>query len=105
MTNTTNNTILVIGSTGKSGTRDTYQLEKRGIVVRHRSRSADIPFDWDRRACHTFPSPRLMSLGAPSWRPGFALNFNEGAWLIEGREPKDFNDYARETVATGVWTV
>jgi uncharacterized protein YbjT (DUF2867 family) len=47
MTNTTNNTILVIGSTGKTGKRVVAQLEKRGIPVRHGSRSADVPFDWD----------------------------------------------------------
>jgi uncharacterized protein YbjT (DUF2867 family) len=47
MTNTTNNTILVIGSTGKTGKRVADQLEKRGIPIRHGSRSADIPFDWD----------------------------------------------------------
>jgi uncharacterized protein YbjT (DUF2867 family) len=43
----TTNTILVIGSTGKTGKRVVNQLEKRGIPVRHGSRSADIPFDWD----------------------------------------------------------
>jgi uncharacterized protein YbjT (DUF2867 family) len=43
----TNTTILVIGSTGKTGKRVADQLEKRGIDVRHGSRSADIPFDWD----------------------------------------------------------
>jgi uncharacterized protein YbjT (DUF2867 family) len=47
MTNTTNDTILVIGSTGKTGKRVTDQLEARGIPVRHGSRSADIPFDWE----------------------------------------------------------
>ena len=47
MTNTTNNTILVIGSTGKTGKRVADQLEARGIPVRHGSRSADIPFDWE----------------------------------------------------------
>jgi uncharacterized protein YbjT (DUF2867 family) len=47
MTNTPNNTILVIGSTGKTGTRVADQLEKRGIPVRHGSRSSDIPFDWE----------------------------------------------------------
>jgi uncharacterized protein YbjT (DUF2867 family) len=47
MTDTTNTTILVIGSTGKTGNRVVYQLDKRGIPVRHGSRSADIPFDWD----------------------------------------------------------
>ena len=43
----TNNTILVIGSTGKTGKRVADQLEARGIPVRHGSRSADIPFDWE----------------------------------------------------------
>jgi uncharacterized protein YbjT (DUF2867 family) len=43
----TNTTILVIGSTGKTGKRVADRLEKRGVTVRHGSRSADIPFDWD----------------------------------------------------------
>jgi uncharacterized protein YbjT (DUF2867 family) len=43
----TNTTILVIGSTGKTGKRVADRLGKRGIAVRHGSRSADIPFDWD----------------------------------------------------------
>src|SRR5258707_15175841 len=43
----TNTTILVIGSTGKTGKRVADQLEVRGIAVGHGSRSADIPFDWD----------------------------------------------------------
>ena len=51
MTNTTNakerNTILVIGSTGKTGKRVADQLENRGIPVRQGSRSSDIPFDWE----------------------------------------------------------
>jgi uncharacterized protein YbjT (DUF2867 family) len=47
MTNTTTNTILVVGSTGKTGKRVVAQLEMRGIAVRHGSRSADVPFDWD----------------------------------------------------------
>jgi uncharacterized protein YbjT (DUF2867 family) len=51
MTNTPktqpSNTILVIGSTGKTGQRVADQLEARGIPVRHGSRSADIPFDWE----------------------------------------------------------
>jgi uncharacterized protein YbjT (DUF2867 family) len=43
----TNTTILVIGSTGKTGKRVAAQLDNRGIAVRHGSRSADMPFDWD----------------------------------------------------------
>ena len=49
MTNATNSTILVIGSTGKTGKRVTDQLEARGIPVRHGSRTSDIPFDWEDR--------------------------------------------------------
>lgn len=43
----TNNTILVIGSTGKTGKRVVAQLEARGVSVRHGSRTADTPFDWE----------------------------------------------------------
>ncbi|WP_319456620.1 MULTISPECIES: NAD(P)H-binding protein [unclassified Mycobacterium] len=39
--------ILVIGSTGKTGKRVADQLEQCGIPVRHGSRAADVPFDWD----------------------------------------------------------
>ena len=45
----TNNTILVIGSTGKTGKRVADQLERRGIAVRRGSRSSDTPFDWEDR--------------------------------------------------------
>jgi uncharacterized protein YbjT (DUF2867 family) len=45
----TNNTILVIGSTGKTGKRVADQLERLGIPVRHGSRSSDTPFDWEDR--------------------------------------------------------
>ena len=47
MPHTTTNTILVIGSTGKTGKRVADQLEARGIPVRRGSRTADIPFDWE----------------------------------------------------------
>ena len=43
----TNNTILVIGSTGKTGKRVAARLQSRGIPVRHGSRNSDIPFDWE----------------------------------------------------------
>ncbi len=40
--------ILVIGSTGKTGRRIAGKLSARGYSVRHGSRNAPIPFDWDR---------------------------------------------------------
>ena len=40
--------ILVIGSTGKTGSRIAGILAQRGYAVRHGSRHAPIPFDWDK---------------------------------------------------------
>lgn len=39
--------ILVIGSTGKTGSRVAARLEDKGHAVRRGSRGADIPFDWE----------------------------------------------------------
>lgn len=39
--------ILVVGATGKTGSRVATKLEDKGIAVRRGSRSSDIPFDWD----------------------------------------------------------
>lgn len=43
----TNKPILVIGSTGKTGSRIARKLTDMGHTVRHGSRSAKIPFDWE----------------------------------------------------------
>ncbi|MEM1431032.1 MAG: NmrA family NAD(P)-binding protein [Pseudomonadota bacterium] len=43
----TQHPILVIGATGKTGSRVAHRLEARGLPVRRGSRSADIPFDWE----------------------------------------------------------
>ena len=39
--------ILVVGATGKTGSRVIARLENKGITVRRGSRGADIPFDWE----------------------------------------------------------
>lgn len=39
--------ILVIGSTGKTGSRVAARLEAMGQTVRHGTRRAPIPFDWE----------------------------------------------------------
>lgn len=39
--------VLVVGSTGKTGRRVAERLETRGVPIRHGSRGAEIPFDWD----------------------------------------------------------
>lgn len=43
----TNAPILVIGATGKTGARVAARLEAKGLSVRHGTRRAAIPFDWD----------------------------------------------------------
>jgi uncharacterized protein YbjT (DUF2867 family) len=50
--NTNNNkeTILVLGSTGKTGSRVANRLSAMGYPVRMGSRKADIPFDWRDRS-------------------------------------------------------
>lgn len=39
--------ILVIGATGKTGSRVAARLEAKGLSVRHGTRGAAIPFDWE----------------------------------------------------------
>ncbi|WP_370401511.1 NmrA family NAD(P)-binding protein [Sulfitobacter sp. JB4-11] len=41
------NPILVIGATGKTGSRVVARLEAMNLPVRHGTRHAAIPFDWD----------------------------------------------------------
>lgn len=40
---------LVLGATGKTGSRIANRLEQKGLSVRRGSRSAAIPFDWEDR--------------------------------------------------------
>ena len=42
-----NQPILVIGATGKTGSRVAAELEARKKIVRRGSRSSSIPFDWE----------------------------------------------------------
>ncbi len=42
--------ILVVGATGKTGARVAAKLEAAGATVRHGSRGAAIPFDWENPA-------------------------------------------------------
>ncbi|QGX99095.1 NmrA family transcriptional regulator [Roseovarius faecimaris] len=39
--------ILVVGATGKTGSRVVSRLEDMGTAVRRGSRNSDIPFDWE----------------------------------------------------------
>lgn len=47
---TRNDLTLVLGATGKTGSRVAALLTDRGVPVRAGSRAADPPFDWDDRA-------------------------------------------------------
>ena len=42
-----NEPILVIGATGKTGSRVATKLEAKGVFVRRGARRSDTPFDWD----------------------------------------------------------
>lgn len=48
--NSNQETILVLGATGKTGRRIAQQLEAGGHRVRHGSRGATPPFDWEDRS-------------------------------------------------------
>lgn len=43
----TQQTILVLGSTGKTGSRIATHLEEKGQTVRRGSRNSETPFDWN----------------------------------------------------------
>ncbi len=49
----TNDPILVIGATGKTGSRVAAKLQANGLPVRRGARRSEMPFDWD--APETWP--------------------------------------------------
>lgn len=56
-----NGGILILGATGKTGSRIAARLEAQGHPVRRGSRSAPIPFDWEKPATW---SPALAGMRA-----------------------------------------
>lgn len=46
----TNQPILVVGATGKTGARVAAKLEEKGVDIRRGSRSSNTPFDWENPA-------------------------------------------------------
>ncbi|MBO9427266.1 NAD(P)H-binding protein [Labrenzia sp. R4_1] len=65
-------TILVIGATGKTGSRIAKSLEDKGISVRRGSRSAPVPFDWEQP--HTWgPALQGVSAAYVSYFPDIAV--------------------------------
>jgi len=43
----TNQPILVVGATGKTGSRVASKLESKGVAVRRGARRSETPFDWE----------------------------------------------------------
>lgn len=43
----TNQPVLIVGATGKTGSRVAAKLEEKGVAVRRGSRSSETPFDWE----------------------------------------------------------
>ncbi|MEL7112854.1 MAG: NmrA family transcriptional regulator, partial [Pseudomonadota bacterium] len=43
----TDQPILVIGATGKTGSRVASKLEAKGVAVRRGARRSETPFDWE----------------------------------------------------------
>lgn len=43
----TQQSILVLGATGKTGSRIATRLEEKGLTVRRGSRNSETPFDWE----------------------------------------------------------
>lgn len=73
MTNNSNTqNVLVLGGTGKTGSRVAAQLAERGVTVRLGSRSADIPFDWEDEATW---APALSGMDAVyvAYQPDLAV--------------------------------
>ncbi|MFF2552403.1 NmrA family transcriptional regulator [Nocardia sp. NPDC058058] len=85
------NTVLVTGGTGKTGSRVAARLTALGVPVRIGSRTAAIPFDWADRATWT---PALTGIGSVylAYQPDVAV---PGA-------PADIKAFAEHAVAAGV---
>src|ERR1700741_5650083 len=75
MNNTDTNQVLVLGGTGKTGSRVAERLSARGVSVRTAARSgADARFDWDNQATweETLRGAKGLYLVSPILRIDFA---------------------------------
>jgi uncharacterized protein YbjT (DUF2867 family) len=113
--------VLVVGSTGKTGRRVVERLASRGLPVRHGSRRAPIPFDWDDpqtwapaldgvRAAYVTFHPDLAVPGAPAAIERFSRLATEAGVqrlvLLSGRGEAEAQRCERIVAASGAtWTV
>src|SRR5580700_7100741 len=75
MKNTTAHQVLVLGATGKTGSRVAERLSAQEVNVRTAARSgADVRFDWDNQATweQTLRGATGLYLISPVLRTGFA---------------------------------
>ena len=70
--NTNDQTILVIGGTGKTGRRVAERLKAQGVPARIGSRAGEPPFDWDDRGTWE-PALRGASAAYVSYYPDLAV--------------------------------
>ena len=80
------NTTLVLGGTGKTGTRVARRLARLGLSVRTAARHcADVRFDWDDPATHrnAVEGADRVYLIAPVMRTRFAPQVSEFLDLAE----------------------
>jgi uncharacterized protein YbjT (DUF2867 family) len=116
-----NQTIPVLGGTGKTGRRVAEKLQARGVKTRIASRSAELPFDWNDRstwdaalegvtAAYVTYAPDLAIPGAKDAIRAFVekavAHDVQRLVLLSGRGEEEAQDCERIIQAAGVeWTV
>ena len=81
--------ILVVGATGKTGSRVVARLEDKGIAVRRGSRGADIPFDWE--------APETWAPALSGVRKAYVTYFPDLAFPGAVEKLEAFTKVAKET--------
>ena len=122
---------LVIGGTGKTGRRVAERLRAQRPPVRVGSHSGPTPFDWEDRATWE-PALRGATAAYVSYYPDVAVSGApeavgalaeiavasgtrrlvllsgrgeaEAVQRALGRQPRDFRDFARQAVSSGIWS-
>ncbi len=117
----TNEPILVLGATGKTGRRVVERLQARGVEVRAGSRSSQPPFDWEDAstsgpalegvsAVYVSYFPDLAVPGAPEAVGALAeqaqRSGGERVVLLSGRGEEEAQRSEQVVAAAGIdWTV
>ena len=113
--------VLILGGTGKTGSRIVQQLMNQGVAVRIGSRLADIPFDWldqstwipvlqDIKAVYIAYQPDLAVPGAVDAIRDFSRiavkNGVQQLVLLSGRGEPEAQECEQVVIQSGVaWTI